>query len=164
MTKESAFVSVAPRNSYLVSSPTLVADLIRHVHRLLMVSSPMLHPDQLGEAYPVHCDTAMPPARLLRPIARQSTVRAVEPEVLLQPPFDKTEEHHQPQPLELSLPTVGGFVHTSVWDPQNVTATLISPEYTFCAAPRLRPRQECATGAHIRFDQCAAPHIRPRAH
>jgi serine/threonine-protein kinase len=79
------------------------------------------------------------------------------------PPFDKIEEHHQPQPLEHSLPTVGGFVHTSVWDPQNATATLMSPEYTFCAAPRLRPRQECATGAHIRFDQCAAPHTRPRA-
>ena len=124
----------------------------------------MILPDQLGEAYPVHCDTTMPSFRLLRPIARQSTVRAVEPEVLLQPPFDKIEEHHQLQSLEHSLPTVGGFVHTSVWDPQNATATLMSPEYTFCAAPRLRPRQECATGAHIRFDQCAAPHIRPRAH
>jgi hypothetical protein len=89
-------------------------------------------------------------------------VRAVEPEVLLQPPFDKIEEHHQPQPLEHSLPTVGGFVHTSVWDPQCAPATVASPELSFCVAPRLRP----TTGvriASISRDQCAAPHTRPRA-
>jgi hypothetical protein len=124
----------------------------------------MIHPEQLGEAYPVQWDTSMQSTRILRPSARQNTVRAVEPEVLLQPPFKKIKEHHQLQPLEHALTAVSGFVHTSVWDLQNDTATMVSPEYTFCAAPRLRPRQECATGAHIRFDQCAAPHIRPRAH
>jgi hypothetical protein len=103
----------------------------------------MVLPDQLGEAYPVHCDTTMPSFRLLRPIARQSTVRAVEPEVLLQPPFKKIKEHHQLQPLEHALTAVSGFVHTSVWDLQNDTATLVSPEYTFCAAPRLRPATGC---------------------
>ena len=102
-------------------------------------SASMIHPHQLGEAYPVHWDTTMPSARLLRPIASRSTVRAVEPEVFLQPPIEKIEEHHQPQPLEHSLPTVGGLVHTSVWDPQCVTATLASPELSFCVAPRLRP-------------------------
>ena len=103
----------------------------------------MIHPEQLGEAYPVPWDTSMPSTRILRPSARHNTVRAVEPEVLLQPPIEKIEEHHQQQPLEHSLPTVGGFVHTSVWDPQNATATLVSPEYTFCAAPRLRPATGC---------------------
>jgi hypothetical protein len=107
------------------------------------LTSHPIHPDQLGEAYIVQWDTSMPSARILRPSARQNTVRAVEPNVLLQPPFKKIEELHQPQPLEHSLPTVGGFVHTSVWDPQNVTATLVSPEYTFCAAPRLRPATGC---------------------
>ena len=123
----------------------------------------MIHPDQLGEAYIVHWDTSMPSARILRPSARQNTVRAVEPNVLLQPPLKKIEELHQPQLLEHSLPTVGGFVHTSVWDPQNITATLVSPEYTFCAAPRLRPPACVRIGFDAR-DPCAAPHIRPRAH
>ena len=103
----------------------------------------MIHADQLGEAYPVQSETFMPSTRILRPSARQNTLRTIEPNVLLQLPFMKIEEHHQPQPLEHSLPTVGGFVHTSVWDPQNVTATLVSPEYTFCAAPRLRPATGC---------------------
>ena len=124
---------------------------------------PMIHPDQLGEASIVQWDTSMPSARILRPSARQNTVRAVEPNVLLQPPFKKIEELHQPQPLEHSLPTVGGFVHTSVWDLQNDTATMVSPEYTFCAAPRLRPPACVLIGFDAR-DPCAAPHIRPRAH
>ena len=124
---------------------------------------PMIHPDQLGEAYIVQWDTSMPSARILRPSARQNTVRAVEPEVLLQPPFKKIKEHHQLQPLEHALTAVSGFVHTSVWDLQNDTATLVSPEYTFCAAPRLRPPACVRIGFDAR-DPCAAPHIRPRAH
>ena len=105
--------------------------------------NPMIHPEQLGEAYPVPWDTSMPSTRILRPSARQNTVRAVEPEVLLQPPTKKIKENHQPLPLEHSLMAISGFVHTSVWDPQNVTATLVSPESMFCAAPRLRPATGC---------------------
>jgi hypothetical protein len=131
----------------------------RHVARCSTTS--MNHPYQLGEAYPVHCDTTMPSARLLRPIARKGTVRAVEPEVLLQPPFDKIEEHHQLQPLEHSLPTVGSCVQILVWDPQCAPASLASPELSFCVAPRLRPTTGVRT-LNAR-DQCAAPHTRPRA-
>ena len=117
--------------------------------RASALTNPMIHADQLGEAYPVQSETFMPSTRILRPSARQNTLRTIEPNVLLQRPFMKIEEHHQPQPLEHSLPTVGGFVHTLVRDPQNVMATLVSPEYTFCAAPRLRPpaRQVCVMRA-----------------
>ena len=68
----------------------------------------MIHPEQLGEAYPVPWDTSMPSTRILRPSARHNTVRAVEPEVLLQPPTKKIKENHQPLPLEHSLMAIIG--------------------------------------------------------